>query len=52
LEAGYGKFNGVDDGKPKLGIERIPFAVPLSEKSEVELHDEWFSPIGNNFAEL
>jgi len=42
----------VDDGKSKLGIERIPFVVPLIEKSEVEPHDEWFSPIGKNFTEL
>lgn len=26
---GYGKFNGVNDGKPRTGIERRPFLVPL-----------------------
>ncbi|CAD6594558.1 MAG: hypothetical protein ASARMPREDX12_009584 [Alectoria sarmentosa] len=29
---GYGGFIGVSDGKPKMGIERRPFVVPLGEK--------------------
>lgn len=28
---GYGRFNGVDDGKPRNGIERRPFVVPFEE---------------------
>ena len=32
---GYGKFIGVDDGKPRMGIERRPFVVPLGAKKGV-----------------
>lgn len=32
---GYGGFIGVDDGKPRMGIERRPFVVPLSAKKGV-----------------
>jgi hypothetical protein len=39
-------------GSRNWGLSGIPFVVPLIEKSEVELLDEWFSPIGKNFTEL
>ena len=32
---GYGGFIGVDDGKPRMGIERRPFVVPLGTKKGV-----------------
>lgn len=32
---GYGGFIGVGDGKPRMGIERRPFVVPLGEKKGV-----------------
>lgn len=32
---GYGKFIGVGDGRPKLGIERRPFVVPLVDTKNV-----------------
>ncbi len=32
---GYGGFIGVDDGKPRMGIERRPFVVPLGAKKGV-----------------
>ena len=32
---GYGGFIGVDDGKPRMGIERRPFVVPLDAKKGV-----------------
>ena len=31
---GYGGFIGMGDGKPRMGIERRPFVVPLGEKKE------------------
>ena len=32
---GYGGFIGVGDSKPRMGIERRPFVVPLGEKKGV-----------------
>ena len=32
---GYGGFIGVDDGKPRMGIKRRPFVVPLGAKKGV-----------------
>ena len=32
---GYGGFIGVDDGKPRMGIERRPYVIPLGTKKRV-----------------